>query len=77
MSTACQRDIVLSMDRFEQFKVANRTIGGGLNRQLCERRERGDSYDDITFWLKGRGMAVSRETVRRWCQDAMAVETVE
>jgi hypothetical protein len=45
---------------------ANRAVGGRLAWQIRLRRERGDSYQSIAFWLRAKGVEVTDETIRQW-----------
>jgi hypothetical protein len=51
------------------YRVANRALAGRLPQRLRARSEAGASVDEITDWLHGQGISVSRETVRRWMRD--------
>jgi hypothetical protein len=69
---------IVAMDQRQQLRHdVNRALRGTLDDQLRSRRERGDTYTDIQFWLFQRTKRrVSDETVRSWCQRALA-EAVE
>lgn len=49
-----------------KWDSANRAVGGKLAWQIRLRRERGDSYQDIAYWLRSKGVTVTHETVRDW-----------
>ena len=51
------------------FALANRVLGGDLDGRLRELRSEGLSFDEMAERLGADGVAVSRETVRRWCTD--------
>jgi len=58
--------VSLDAPRSAIFRTANLAVGGDLKGWLAERRERGDSYQDIAFELRRAGIVVSWETVRSW-----------
>lgn len=51
------------------YPLVNMALSGHLPDELAERRGRGDSFEDITVWLRTVDVVVSSETVRRWCHD--------
>lgn len=54
-----------------KFDLVNKMLSGRLPSQLAMRRDRGDTFLDIAFWLRTvHGIEVSQETVRQWCQPA-------
>ena len=55
----------------EKYTITNQKLRGRLPSQLRMRRERGDSYQDIAFWLRGKGVKVSHETVRQWYLESL------
>lgn len=59
------------MDR-PAYNLANDAVGGNLDKKMLARRERGDTFEDIAFWLRGRGVKVSVDSVRQWCNLAYA-----
>lgn len=48
------------------YDMANLVLGGRLNQSLRKWRNEGRTLDTIAADLRGRGVDVSRETVRRW-----------
>jgi len=51
------------------FPLADKALGGSLVGLLRDRRGEGESYEDIARELHGLGVAVSGETVRKWCAE--------
>lgn len=51
------------------FEWTDERLEGQLAEFLAERVEAGASHEEIAFALRERGVTVSRETVRRWCND--------
>ena len=50
-----------------KYDLVNRVVRGRLRTELVKRRERGDSFQAIAFWLRSiHGIEVSHETVRQW-----------
>ena len=55
------------------YDRANLARKGKLDKELLTRRERGDSLDDILYWVRHTtGIAPSKEEVRTWCRLAAA-----
>lgn len=53
------------------YPLVDRILDGCLERELTERRERGDSFATIARWLHSEhDIAVTAETVRSWCAPA-------
>ena len=51
-----------------KYELVNRMLRGRLPYELSRRRERGDSFVEIAFWLRStHGIEVSYETIRQWC----------
>lgn len=48
------------------YDMANLVLKGQLDHCLIRWRYEGKTLDDIAVDLRGRGVDVSRETVRRW-----------
>lgn len=45
----------------------DQALGGTLDSELRERRERGESFDSIARWLAAEhGIDVTSETIRNW-----------
>lgn len=54
------------------YDQANAARRGRLDKELLSRRERGDSLDDITFWVRRvTPVKPSKEEVRTWCRLAV------
>lgn len=51
------------------FPLADRALGGTLERRLRKLRESGLAYKAIADDLAEDGIDVSGETVRKWCHD--------
>lgn len=49
------------------FPLADRALGGTLERRLRKQREAGTAYKAIANDLQEDGIDVSGETVRKWC----------
>ena len=56
------------------YPLADRVLGGTLQQRLVDARNGGESYDDIARGLHAEGIAVSGETVRKWCLE-LDIET--
>jgi len=56
------------------FELVNTALSGKLEKRLRHMRSLGLSFDDMTAEFAAEGIAVSRETVRRWCKET-AIET--
>ena len=47
--------------------LVDRILGGRLDAELAERKDNGDTFDEIARWLEDtHDIKVSRETVRNW-----------
>lgn len=44
-------------------------LDGTLDEELTARRKNGDSFDIISRWLSTKGVEVTGETIRTWCND--------
>jgi len=55
------------MGRTDLYPIVDKALDGGLKDYLTARRTAGESYDEIARQLHGEGIAVSGETVRKWC----------
>jgi hypothetical protein len=49
------------------YRTVALAVGGDVYAWLSERRQRGDSFEDIAVELRGRGIVLTGETVRTWC----------
>lgn len=59
-----------SVPRPSTFPLYDRIIGGGLWNLLCEWRDNGDSYEDISYRLRTKyDIQVTASTVYRWMLD--------
>ena len=58
-----------------KYDLANQILGGRLGTELVKRRDRGDTWDDVMFWLRNRGVKVSRPTVMAWYRDVLAQQS--
>lgn len=57
------------MTRSSGFPLADKALGGELERRLRDARGRGDSFADIARDLDRDGVRLSGETIRRWCHE--------
>jgi len=57
------------MARGSTFPLADRALGGTLERRLRRWRKEERSYDAIARLLADEGIQVTDETVRRWAND--------
>ena len=57
------------MSRTSSFPLADKALGGQLKKRLRAARKRGDSFETIARDLHNDGIALSGETVRRWCNE--------
>lgn len=56
-------------------ELTDRLLDGKLDTYLAERREKGDSYNEIAFTLRtDHGVSVTGETVRAWFLAAAETE---
>jgi len=56
--------------RTASYPLIDRLLGGTLEAVLRERRETGQSFAEIGRWLlTEHDLAVSIDTIRRWCSD--------
>ena len=50
------------------YPLVDRILDGKLDKELRQRRKRGDSYQAISRWLHtDHDITVTTETVRKWC----------
>lgn len=49
-------------------------LDGTLSKRLTDWRAEGLTYDQIAYELRDLGYVVSRNTINRWCLDALAGE---
>lgn len=54
------------MAQTSRFELVDQLLDGKLAEILGELRGRDVSYDDMARHFEGLGVAVSRETLRRW-----------
>ena len=54
--------------RSAAYRMADRVLEGELNDLLRVLRGEAKSFDQIAVELDRRGVSVTSETVRRWCQ---------
>jgi hypothetical protein len=53
------------------YELANQILRGRLDAELVRLRLRGDTWEDIMFWLRTKGIRVSRPTVTEWGNAAL------
>lgn len=51
------------------YPLADKALDGQLAARLRDGRAEGLSYYELRDELRKQGIAVSHETVRRWCQE--------
>lgn len=56
------------------YPLANKALDGKLAARLSQGRAEGLSFYDLRDELRDQGIAVSHETVRRWCME-LEIET--
>ncbi len=60
--------MVCAMARTDTYPLVDRLVPGGLARFLADARNAGESYEGVAHRLRAEhDVAVSSETVRRWC----------
>lgn len=57
------------MGRTPTYHLYDRILNGRLGPMLLRWKDEGISQDEMAFRLRAEGVAVSRETVRRWVKD--------
>lgn len=57
------------MARTSTFPLADKALDGQLETRLRDARAAGESFEEIARKLHNDGIAISGETVRKWCHD--------